>query len=221
MNNSKQSISVWSRTADTERSPRRRYKLITNTKTMEKLNYFQVLKKYTEIPGPGGHEQPVQQEFIEDIETLADVKKTNVGNVIAHIPGEGQKLVIFGHADEIAYYVLSITDNGFLHISKGRADKITYPYTLVGQKALVIGDEQEIRGAFISATGHVLKPDERDKPLEPWDVLVDIGAEDRKEVEELGIHVGSPIVWNPTTERLGSKVFGKAMDDRTGQEDAG
>jgi len=134
--------------------------------------------------------------------------------VIAHIPGEGEKLVVFGHADEIAYYVLSITDKGFLHISKGRANKISYPYTLVGQKALVLGDEGDIRGAFVSASGHILKADERDRPLEPWDVLVDVGADDREEVEELGVHVGSPIIWNPKTERLGNKVFGKAMDDR-------
>lgn len=181
---------------------------------MESIDYFEVVKRYTEIPGPAGHEHRVQKQFIQDIESLAEVKETNVGNIIANIPGDGQKLVIFGHADEIAYYVLSITDNGFLHISKGRANKVTYPYTLVGQKALVLGDETDIRGAFISATGHVLKPDEREKSLEPWDVLVDIGAEDRDEVEKLGIHVGSPIIWNPVTERMENKVFGKAMDDR-------
>lgn len=26
--------------------------------------------------------------------------------------------------------------------------------------------------------------------------------------------MGSPIIWNPTTERIGRKIFGKAMDDR-------
>jgi endoglucanase len=51
-------------------------------------------------------------------------------------------------------------------------------------------------------------------PLEPWNVLVDVGASSRKEAADWGIHVGCPVIWNPTTERLGSKVFGKAMDDR-------
>ena len=30
----------------------------------------------------------------------------------------------------------------------------------------------------------------------------------------MGLHVGCPVIWNPVTERMGKKVFGKAMDDR-------
>jgi endoglucanase len=176
---------------------------------------FNILKKYTEIPGPSGYENRVMMELAKDLEPyVKDVEISNVGNFVAHYGGEGRKVVVFGHADEIAYYVLSITKNGFLHISKGRANKVTYPYTLVGQKALVLGDKEDVRGAFISTTGHVLQPSERQEPLEPWDVLVDIGALSKEEVEERGIHVGCPIIWNPTTESLGKKIFGKAMDDR-------
>ena len=43
---------------------------------------------------------------------------------------------------------------------------------------------------------------------------MDIGASSKEEVEERGLHVGCPIIWNPRTERMGNKVFGKAMDDR-------
>ncbi len=170
---------------------------------------------YSELPGPSGHEGRVQKKFMEDIEPHVDsVHVSNVGNVIAHLGGTGPKVVIFGHADEVAYFVLSITGDGFLHISKGRANKVTYPYALVGQKALVLGDKGDVRGAFVSTAGHVLQPKEREKPLEIWNVLVDIGASSRGEVEERGIHVGCPVIWNPSTERLGRKVFGKAMDDR-------
>ena len=179
------------------------------------LNYYDSLKRYTEIPGPIGYEQRVQKAFIDDISPYTEhVKMTNVGNVIAHIGGKGRKVVVFGHADEIAFYTLSITESGFLHISRGRANKINYPYSVVGQKALVLGDYGDIRGAFVAATGHVLTPKEREKPLEPWDIYVDVGASSKEEVEGLGIHVGSPIIWNPITERMGEKAFGKAMDDR-------
>ena len=179
------------------------------------MDVFDVLKKYTELPGPVGHEHRVQKVFMDDLKPFTDeIQLTNVGNVIAHLPGEGRKVVIFGHADEIAYYVLSVTEDGFLHLSRGRANRLSYPYCLVGQKALVLGDEEEVRGAFVSTAGHVLTAKEREKPLEPWDVLVDIGASSSEEVEERGIHVGSPVIWNPTTEGLGRKVFGKAMDDR-------
>lgn len=179
------------------------------------LDYYEALKKYTELPGPMGHEGRVQKQFISDLEPhVESVETTSVGNVVAKVGGEGRKVVIFGHADEIGYFVLSITDDGFLHITTGNQNKIGYPYTLVGQKALVVGDHGDIRGAFVSASGHVLAAKERDRPLEKWNVIVDIGASSKEEVESLGIHVGSPIIWNPTTERIGDKAFGKAMDDR-------
>lgn len=177
--------------------------------------YFKAVKKYSELAGPIGYEQRIQEEFIQDLEPhVEEIQLMNVGNVVAHVGGDGKKVVVFGHADELAFYVLSITEDGFLHISRGRADKLSYPYTLVGQKALVLGDKGDLRGAFVAPTGHVLGPQERDKPLEPWNILVDIGVDSKADVEEMGVHVGSPIIWNPVTERTGDKVFGKAMDDR-------
>jgi endoglucanase len=179
------------------------------------LGYFEALKKYTELPGPMGHEHRVQNQFIEDITPYAnEVETTSVGNVIAKIGGQGRKVVIFGHADEIGYYVLSITEDGFLHITRGTQNKIGYPYTLVGQKALVVGDKGDVRGAFAAASGHVLSMQERERPLDQWGIVVDVGADTADEVAEMGIHVGSPIIWNPPTEQVGNKVFGKAMDDR-------
>ena len=179
------------------------------------MDYWGLLKKYTEIPGPGGHEGRVQREFMEDIKPYTDeIELSNVGNVISHFPGEGRKIVVFGHADEIGYFVRGITEDGFLRISRGRGDKISYSYSLVGQKALIVGDDGDVRGVFISTSGHVLSTDERNAPLSTRKVFVDIGASSKEEVEERGLHVGCPIIWNPKTERIGNKVFGKAMDDR-------
>ncbi|KON30576.1 hypothetical protein AC482_03505 [miscellaneous Crenarchaeota group-15 archaeon DG-45] len=179
---------------------------------------FELLKKYTEMPGPLGHEHRVQKAFMDDLKPLTDeIQLTNTGNVVAHFPGEGRKIVVFGHADEICYYVLSVSDEGFLRIvsyATLRGEKVSYPYCLVGQKALVIGDEKDARGVFATPSAHVLYQKEREQPLDTWSVHVDIGASSSDEVAELGIHPGSPIIWNPTTERIGKKAFGKAMDDR-------
>lgn len=178
---------------------------------------FEALKKYTEIPGPIGYEGRVQKAFIEDLKPLTEeIQVTKVGNVLAHFPGKGPRVLIFGHADEICYFVLSITEEGFLHITRyvSSTDSVNYPYCLVGQSALIIGDTEDVKGVFVAPSGHVLRFKEREMPLEEWKVLVDIGASSREEVLERGIHVGSPIVWNPNTQRLGKKAFGKAMDDR-------
>lgn len=178
---------------------------------------YESLKKYTEIPGPIGHEHRVQAEFIKDVKKYTDdIVTTNVGNVLAHIPGKGKKVVIFGHADEIGGVVLSVTDSGFLRMSRGRITDLWFPYCMVGQKALVLADEdKDVRGVFIASSGHVLRGKERDAKLNIEHIFVDVGASSAEEVEAMGIHTGSPIIWNPLTERLGEKiVFGKAMDDR-------
>jgi putative aminopeptidase FrvX len=37
------------------------------------MDYWKLLKKYTEIPGPGGHEGRVQREFMERARTLLSI----------------------------------------------------------------------------------------------------------------------------------------------------
>lgn len=177
---------------------------------------FSLLKKYTELPGPVGNEERVHRAFTEDLKPYAaEVKLSNVGNVIAHFPGKGRKVIVFGHGDEICSFVMSITDDGFLRIvSFGRGDRVGYPYSLVGQKALVIGDNGDVRGVFVSTSGHLINEREREQPLEYSRILVNVGLSSAEEVAKMGIHVDSAIIWNPMTESLGRKVFGKAMDDR-------
>ena len=69
---------------------------------------------------------------------------------------------------------------------------------------------------FVLATGHVVPEERRSKPVTFADLFVDIGANSKQEVLERGITVGSSVVWNPPTRRLGSRLYGKAIDDRVG-----
>jgi len=56
---------------------------------------FSLLKKYTELPGPVGNEERVHRAFTEDLKPYAaEVKLSNVGNVIAHFPGKGRKVIV-------------------------------------------------------------------------------------------------------------------------------
>jgi endoglucanase len=181
---------------------------------------FKLVKELSEIPGPVGHEERVQAYLFEYFKKFTDeVKITNIGNLIAHFPGKGKKILINAHADEIGYVVQSITDDGFLKVtphdpSSQQRGRITYPYCTVGQKALVLGFKQPLRGVFATTTGHVLKTVEREKELSFWDIFVDVGVSSKDEILESGITVGSPVIWNPVTERFGKLISGKAMDDR-------
>jgi len=182
---------------------------------------FDLVKKLTEIPGPVGREERVQR-FLHDTfkEYTDEVRMTNIGNLLAHFPGEGKKVVLNAHADEICYFVQSITDDGFLkvspHVRPVGMDLYAIRHCTIGQRALLMGNENDLRGVFAAATGHILRKSEIEKSIEYWDIFVDVGASNKQEVWEAGVNVGCPIIWNPTTEKFGKKITGKAMDDRVG-----
>ena len=61
---------------------------------------FETLKLLCELPGPGGREERVHQLLVERWKVHADwIKITPVGNLIAHIGGQGTRLLLLGHGD--------------------------------------------------------------------------------------------------------------------------
>jgi tetrahedral aminopeptidase len=177
----------------------------------------ETLVELMELPGPTGQEEPVLAWCRERWAALgAEVSSTPIGNVVAHVPGDGPKLLIQGHADEIGFVVKSIDASGFVWIADGQAGSRKAGQRFpVGQPALIVGRERHVPGLFASACGHILstKPD-ADRPLSENDIFVDIGARSRLEAAQLGVHVGAGVIWNPPARRLGSRLFGKAIDDR-------
>ncbi|MBA3414694.1 MAG: M28 family peptidase [Chloroflexia bacterium] len=180
---------------------------------------FELLKTLTELPGPVGHEDPVQDWLAARWGRVAqEVRRTRVGNVLARIGGRGPRLLLFGHADELCLVVKSVTDDGFLHLWHYGNDATGYPpkwFSPIYQPALVVTSTGSIDGAFAKASGHVTGGRLRDKEKTEWnDWFVDVGARSRSDVDALGIFAGARVIWNPPTRRLGRNIVGKAMDDR-------
>lgn len=143
------------------------------------------------------------------------VWSTRVGNLIAHVGGQGPKLLVQAHADEIGFVVRSIDKDGFLWLSTGQVRDDPGKRFPVGQPALVIGRGGPVEGLIATATGHVLTDAQRASDgLKYEELFVDIGATSREEVLQRGIHVGAGVIWNPPMRQLGSRLYGKAMDDR-------
>lgn len=180
---------------------------------------FELIRTLTELPGPTGHEDAVQDWIFERWQGIAqDMRRSRVNNVFARVGGSGRRLAIMAHADEICYVVKSITPEGFLHIWPYYMDLRGYPPRWIMplyQRALVMTSGDPVPGFFAAASGHVVF--DRD-PAAKWawnDWFIDIGASTCAEVEALGIGPGCHVIWNPPTRRLGkSKISGKAMDDR-------
>ena len=180
---------------------------------------FELIKTLTELPGPTGHEDAVQ-DWIYDrwTSTSADVRRSRVNNILAKVGGSGPRLAVMAHADEICFMVKSISESGFLHIwpyyqdTRGVPPRWVMP---INQPALVMTNGEPVEGVFATASGHVVS-DRDPKSHAKWnDWFIDVGASSRKEAEDLGVFVGAHAIWNPETRRLrGHKISGKAMDDR-------
>ncbi|MFN8590164.1 MAG: M20/M25/M40 family metallo-hydrolase [Thermomicrobiales bacterium] len=178
---------------------------------------FELVKELSELPGPTGHEDAVQDWVAERWGTFSrEVRRTRVDNVLAKVGGSGPRLAIVAHADELSLLVKSISDEGFLHLwpysdSLGRPPRWFMP---IGQQALVVTSRGNVSGIFATATGHVIGgPGSKD--LVEWnDWFIDLGVRSRKAVQDLGIRPGARVIWNPEARRIGENITGKAMDDR-------
>ena len=180
---------------------------------------FDLIKELTELPGPIGQEEVI----LDRVEALwseagATVERTRIGNLIARAGGNGPRLLLVAHADELCYLVRSIDEGGFLWLANGqswtRTTDIRNWFT-VGQRVLVLARGGAIRGVIASATGHLANQNlEGDPEHLTWDDFwVDTGLS-RDELLARGVTPGTRIVWDATTEQFGPHVVGKALDDR-------
>jgi endoglucanase len=184
---------------------------------------FALVRELTELPGPIGHEDAVQDWVVADWQRHAKaVERTRVNNVVAHVGGRGPQLLIQAHADEICLMVKSVSDDGFIHVAMWNAGSPDAPprwLFAVGQPALVLGRHGPVSGLFATASGHVVSSRKREATSFEWnDWFIDVGAASAAEVREMGIRAGCRAIWNPPTRAMGDgpRIYGKAMDDRGG-----
>lgn len=180
---------------------------------------FELIKNLTEMRGPVGFEGEVSDFVCAEWKAAgAEVRRTAVGNVVAHLGGRGPKLVIDAHLDEISLLVKSITDDGFLLVTlgTGQGENDLPPNVAFYLHEVMVGSRDGYVPGFIgAATGHVRTGRQRRKTEIEWDdVFVDIGAVSRAEVEEMGIRPGCPVILDSKTRRVGRYIQGKAMDTR-------
>ena len=183
---------------------------------------YDLIKTFTELPGPGGDEWRVQRFLSERWQPhVQELRLTPVGNLIAHVGGSGPRLMLAAHADEICFVVKYIADDGFVWIASGGRDPEQRPtlrasvFLPWGHPALIVTEEGTVDCLFATLTGHVLTPEQRAKTVWDWnDIYLDVGVSSRAEVEAKGIQVGDRVIWNPPTRRMGDYAYGKAMDDR-------
>jgi putative aminopeptidase FrvX len=139
-----------------------------------------------------------------------DVYGTAVGIIN---PKAQYKVVIEAHADEISWFVNYITDDGYIYVRRnGGSDHQIAPSMRVN----IYGDKGVVKGVFGWPAIHVRDAAKEETPSLK-NIFIDIGAESKKEVEAMGVHVGSVAVFEDELIELNKNYLtGRALDNRMG-----
>ncbi len=173
------------------------------------------LKRLLESPSPSGYEQPIQDVVREWASHHAEKIETDThGNVDAtHNPGGSPIVMLAGHCDQIGLMVQHIDDQGFLFVQPVGG---WYRQSLLGQKLTVWSNSGPIQGVLSRKATHLMTSDEKKKVPDWTDVWIDIGANDRKEIEDL-IGPGDPVTLDLGFRELrNGMVTAPGLDDKSG-----
>ncbi len=176
---------------------------------------LEFLKTLVNTPSPVGHEVRGQRVWLDYAAQFADTTYSDAyGNCVAVLnKGGSPRLMLSGHADEIAMAVNYITDEGYIYVRKMGG---VNPSITQAQRVLIYTANGPIKGVVGSVAPH-LKTDEEDpKPPKIPDLFIDIGASDRKEAARF-VEVGDPVTLSDQFDVLRNElVIARAFDNRIG-----
>lgn len=173
------------------------------------------LLKYLNNASPTGFESSGQKIWLEYIKPYIDeyhVDPYGTAYGVIH-PGKEYKVVIEAHADEISWFVNYITDDGFIYVVKnGGSDHVIAP----SKKVNLHTSKGVVKGVFGWPAIHTRKSDKETHPTLK-NIFIDVGCTTKKEVQKLGIEVGTVITFDDQVEVLNDQYYvGRALDNRVG-----
>ena len=176
---------------------------------------MELLKRLINEIGPSGDEAKVRNIISKTIKPwVNEIYTDSMGNLICHKKGKGEKIMLAAHMDEVALMVKQIQNNGLLKFSPiGGIAAIT----LIGQTVYVLKKDNQIACEGIISFPRIHEGAAVYDLPSMDELYVDTGLS-KKDVQKLGINVGSYIVPSQQFTTLGNKkiISGKALDDRIG-----
>ncbi len=174
------------------------------------------LKRYINNASPTGFESGGQQLWLEYLKPyIDDWQIDNYGTAYGIInPGKPFRVVIEGHADEISWFVHYITDDGFIHVIRnGGSDHMIAP----SKRVNIHTSKGIVKAVFGWPAIHTRYGDEAKLTPKVENIFLDVGAKNKEEVLEMGIHVGCVITYEDELAILNDRYYvGRALDNRIG-----
>ncbi len=175
-----------------------------------------LFKTLTELPGAPGNEHLVRSFMKEELSKYSDETiQDGLGGIFGIKKAKGPRVMVAGHMDEVGFMVTQITKNGMLRFQTLGG---WWNQVMLAQRVQIITKQGPVTGVIGSIPPHNLTPEQRKKPMEIKNMLIDIGADDREDAERIGIKPGQQIVpVCPFTPMANDKkILAKAWDNRYG-----
>jgi endoglucanase len=180
-----------------------------------------LLKELTEAHSVPGHEDEVRAIFADELGEVGDLSTDGSGSVFCDAGGDGPRVLVAGHMDEVGFMVQNITPDGFIQfLGLGG----WWEHNLLSQRVEVLTrDGRKILGVVASKPPHFLPEAQRRQVMTIDQMFIDVGAESRAEaMQDFGISLGDPIApvaeFTPMTAE--DLFMAKAFDNRVGMAGA-
>ena len=174
-----------------------------------------LLKALTEAHGVPGYEVEIRALLRDYLDPLGTITQDKLGSVICRQSGDGPRIMLAAHMDEIGFIISHVTEEGFLKFLQlgGWWDQV-----LLGHRVVIKTHKGDVIGIIGAKPPHLIDAEERKKIVEKKDMYIDIGATSYDEAVATGVRVGDPAVPDSTFRIMaGPKMYvSKAFDDRIG-----
>ena len=176
------------------------------------------LKKYIDNPSPVGFESNGQKLWLDYLKPYIDTWFTDpYGTAVGVVnPDAPFKVVIEAHADEISWFVNYMTPEGLLYLKRnGGVDHQIAP----GQRVFIHGKKGTVPAVFGWPAIHTRlgNPDAKEPHPKVDSLFLDTGARSKKELEDLGVHIGAVVTYQDGYAELAyDYLIGRAFDNRVG-----
>jgi len=173
------------------------------------------LERYINNASPTGFEEAGQRIWLEYINPYLDSYFTDTyGTVVGVVnPDAKYKVVIEAHADEISWFVNYINDDGYIYVVRnGGSDHQIAP----SKRVNIHTKKGFVKAVFGWPAIHVRDRKKEENPSLK-NIILDCGCRNKKEVEALGVHVGSVVTYIDELMMLNDRYFvGRGLDNRMG-----
>ncbi|MBV6657979.1 MAG: M42 family metallopeptidase [Devosiaceae bacterium] len=169
------------------------------------------------VPGLSGHEERVAAALRARLDGLGISYRTDrLGNLIATLEGDDSRpsVMLFTHMDQLGFVVRKVEADGFIRVERlgGVPER-----ALASQAVILCTAEGDVPAVIANKAHHATSPDEKYTVVRAPELLIDAGFESAYEARAAGVMIGTPVVYKPHVQRLGThRVAGTSVDDRAG-----